>query len=77
MRDLMEMVNETQKETANQCEHQKKFTEEFIKELVKEGGAEIAPHLTCEFDLIKMEYRVTLRFPVILNKPDAFKSNVE
>ena len=64
MRDLMEMANETQKGTTNQCEHQKKFTEEFIKELVKEGSAEIAPHLTCEFDLIKMEYRVTLRFPV-------------
>lgn len=77
MKDLMEMAFEAQQAANSPLHQQELFTEMLFAELAKMKSADIAPHLSCEFDVIKREYRVTLRFPESFNKLDTVKSNVE
>lgn len=67
MKDLTVMAYETYQKTKSSLEQQKAFYEEFLQEITKEESADIAPHFTCEFDVIKREYVVTLRLPIALN----------
>ena len=77
MRDIMEIVCEAREKTRTPLENQNLFTELLFAELGKMKSADIAPHLSCVFDLLQREYRITLRFPAGFNEPDATKGDVE
>lgn len=67
MKDITEMAYENHKKAKSDSERQKAFYEEFLQELTKEESADIAPHFTCVFDVVKREYVVTLKLPANLN----------
>lgn len=67
MKDITEMAYENYKKAKSDSECQKAFYEEFLQELTKEESADIAPHFTCVFDVVKREYVATLRFPIALD----------
>lgn len=63
MRDFMEMSYEAyQKANGNVEKQQELFWNMLSEELRKMKGEEIAPHLSCVFDVIKREYKVELKF---------------
>lgn len=65
VKDLMEMSYEAYKESdGNKIKHEELFCKMLLEEFSKLKGEDIAQHLSCEFDLIKQEYRVELRIPV-------------
>lgn len=67
MKDLTEMAYEIYQKTKSSREQQKAFYEEFLQEITKEESADIAPHFTCVFDVVKREYVVTLTLPIALD----------
>lgn len=74
----MEMSYEAhQAAKGSQLKQQELFTEMFLEELGKMKGAEIAPHLSCNFDVLKREYNITLRFPVCFCKTDTAISDAK
>lgn len=77
MRDIMEMACEARERARTPIENQNIFTEMLFDELEKMKSEDIAPHLSCEFDILKREYRITLRFPAVFNKSDAVRSDVK
>ena len=78
MRDIMEMSYEAHRDAkGNAVKQQELFTEMFFAELMKMKSADISPHLTCVFDVIKHEYRIELTFPVGFHKADSVKCDVE
>ncbi len=77
MRDLVEMAYEASKQAKNKKEQMELFTEMFLGELGKMKGADIAPHLSCVFDVLKQEYVVNLTFPVSFDELYSGKSDVE
>ena len=79
MRDLMELSHEVQETETDPVKYQIMFAEALLKELSEMKGADIAPHLTCNFDLLKWEYNIKLNLPVAscLCKFDSSKSNVK
>ncbi|MDE5588215.1 MAG: hypothetical protein K2J60_03620 [Acetatifactor sp.] len=68
MKDLMEMSYEILKTVKGDLEQRKTFVEQFLQEIAKEESADIAPHFTCSFDVIKREYVVTLKIPTAIDK---------
>ncbi len=46
-----------------EARYKEKFAESLFEELSKEKGEDIAPHLSCEYDLVRREYRITLSLP--------------
>ena len=77
MRDIMEIVCEAREKTRTPLENQNLFTEMLFAKLGKMKSADISPHLTCVFDVIKHEYRIELKFPVGFHKADSVKCDVE
>lgn len=78
IKDLMEMSYEAYKESdGNKEKHEELFCKMLLEEFSKLKGEDIAPHLSCEFDLIKQEYRIKLRIPVGLRKMNHGKCNVK
>lgn len=77
MRDLMQMSYEASRTAKTPLEQQTLFTEMLFKEFAKMKSADIAPHLSCTFDVIRREYRVELSFQVGLHEVDSSKSNVK
>lgn len=73
----MQMSYEAFQTARTPLEHQTLFTEMLFDELGKMKGADIAPHLSCTFDVIRREYKVVLSFPARLNEPDSVKSDVK
>lgn len=67
MKDLIQMAYENFNKAKSDSECQKACYEEFLQELTKEESADIAPHFTCVFDVVKREYVVTLRLPIALD----------
>lgn len=70
MKDIMQMSYEASQIAKNPLEQQELFTEMLFTELKEMKSADIAPHLTCVFDVIHQEYKITLSFPVTFNKPN-------
>lgn len=77
MRDLTEMAYEANTTTEGKKEYREKFTEMFMEELNRMKGEELAPHLSCAMDLLKMEYRVILSFPVILGEHNPVNGDIK
>lgn len=77
MRDIMEMSYEASKATRTPLEQQVLFTDMFLKEIAKMKSADIAPHLSCNFDVIRHEYKVTFSFPARFDEVDSVKSDVK
>lgn len=73
----MQMSYEAFQTARTPLEHQTLFTEMLFDELGKMKGADITPHLSCTFDVIRREYKVVLSFPVRLNEADSVKSDVK
>lgn len=61
----MELSSEILENESDHAEYEKLFAEALLKELSKVKGADIAPHLSCSFDLLKWEYNIKLNLPVI------------
>lgn len=70
MKDLIEMSYEISKSEKSPKKQIELFTERFLEELMKMKSADIAPHLSCTFDVIKREYNVALSFPAVLNETE-------
>ena len=77
MKDLTEMAYEIYQKTKSSREQQKAYYEEFLQELTKEESADIAPHFTCVFDVVKREYVVTLTLPIALDIFDSSGSDLK
>lgn len=77
MEDLMEMSYEISKSEKSPRRQQELFTEQFLNELLQMKSADLAPHLSCKFDVIKREYNVTLSFPAVLNETNSGESDVK
>lgn len=77
MKDLMEIACEARENARTPLENQTLFTEMLFAELGKMKSADIAPHLSCTFDVIRREYKVLLSFPARLNEADSVKSDVK
>lgn len=77
MRDLMELTSEIAEKATSVRKRKEMFAEEFLKELAQEKGADIAPHLSCVFDVIKQEYEVTLSIPLGSDKFYSGSRNVK
>lgn len=77
MRDIMQMSYEAFQIARTPLEHQVLLTEMLFVELGKMKSADIAPHLSCTFDVIRREYNVVLSFPARFNEVDSVKSDVE
>lgn len=73
----MEIACEARERARTPLENQNIFTEMLLAELTKMKSADIAPHLSCEFDVIRREYKVTLSFPARLNETDSIKSDIK
>lgn len=74
MKDLMEMSYEIAKSEKSPRKQQELFTEQFLEELLQMKSADLAPHLSCKFDVIKREYNVMLSFPAVLNEMESKQS---
>lgn len=71
----MEMIYEIrQKEPEKSSEV---FAEELLKGLLEMGGAAVAPHLTCTFNVLKDEYEIGLSFPTRLFETDTGIADVK
>lgn len=77
MKDIMQMSYEASKAAKSPQEQRELFTEMLFVEFAKMKSADIAPHLSCNFDVIHGEYKVELSFPARFNKLDSMESNVE
>lgn len=77
MRDIMQMSYEASQIARSPLEHQTLFTEMLFNELGQMKSADIAPHLSCTFDVIRREYKVLLLFRARLNESDSVKSDVK
>lgn len=77
MRDIMEMACEVRQAAKSPLEQQELFTEMLLKELYKMKSADIAPHLSCNFDVIRQEYKIMLSFPARIDEPNPIKSDIE
>lgn len=67
VRDIMEMSYEAHRVVKGSTgKQQEMFAEMLFTELSKEKGADIAPHLSCTYDMIHREYKI------ILSLPDSF-----
>ena len=77
MKDIMKMSYEAGRIARTPLEFQTLFTEMLFDELGQMKSADIAPHLSCTFDVIRREYKVLLSFPARLNEPDSVKSDVK
>ena len=53
------------------------FWKMLLEELERMKGEDIAPHLSCTFDVIKREYIVEIKLPVGFHKMNSTKCNVE
>ena len=69
MKDLIQLAYEIHEkkgfDDSETCarEEQEEFAESLFAELAKEKGADIAPHLSCAYDLMHREYNITLSLP--------------
>lgn len=73
MKDLMELsygIAGEEKDPGRQAEM---FADGLIKGLAGMGGAAIAPHLSCSFNVIRREYEVKLVFPMGFFETDSCK----
>lgn len=77
MKDIMQISYETRQIARTPLEHQTLFAEMLLAELGKMKGTDIAPHLSCTFDVIRREYKVVLSFPARLNEVDSVKGDVK
>ncbi|MCI9078654.1 MAG: hypothetical protein HFH68_06980 [Lachnospiraceae bacterium] len=77
MRDLFEISNGILEKEKDHAEYKKLFAEELLKELSNTKGADIAPHLTCNFDLLNWEYVIKLELPVASCNFNSIGSNVK
>lgn len=62
MKDIMQMSWEASKVAKSPKEQRELFTEMLFAEFAKMKSADIAPHISCNFDVIHREYRVVLSF---------------
>lgn len=78
MKELMTIAYEAHQITKIPLQYQTLFAEMFLAELTEVKGADIAPHLFCEYDVIHRQYEVKLLLPVeFFDKPDAVKGDVK
>ena len=77
MKDLFEISNGILEKEKDPVKYKALLAEELLKELSKTKGADIAPHLTCNFDLLKWEYVIKLELPVASCKFDSIGSNIK
>ncbi len=66
MRDIMEMAYEAHQNSVSV--EQELFTKMLFTEINNMKSVDIAPYLSCDFDILRHEYRVTLKFPAGFNK---------
>ena len=64
MKDLIKMSYDIRQREPDK--HDEVFTEEMLKELLRMGGAAVAPHLKCTFDVLNDAYEIRLVFPTRL-----------
>ena len=67
MKDLMQIANEANEQGKNEREVTELFATKLLDELKKMKGTDISPYLSCEFDIIRKQYVVTLKLPVTAN----------
>ena len=77
MRDIMEISYEASQIAKSALEQQELFTEMLLSEFAKMKSADIAPHLSCNFDVIRHEYKVTFSFPAGFNEMDSIQSDIK
>ena len=73
----MEISQEAYQAANSPLQQKELFAEMLFAEFAKMKSAEIAPHLSCSFDVIRREYKVTLSFPARLNESDSIKSDIK
>lgn len=75
MKDIMQLANEANEQGRNEREITELFAEGLLKELKNTKGVDISPYLSCEFDVIRKQYVVTLKLPVTANIFDTIGSD--
>ncbi len=72
MKDLMAMAEEARKEAhraGNYFKAEEFFADAFIKELATISGKDLAPYLTCKYQVPSFVYEVKIQIPArILEK---------
>lgn len=75
MKDIMAMSYEAyQKANGNLQKQQELFLIMVIEEFKKMGMEKLIPYFTCNYDVIKREYKLMLTIPVTFCESDSLKS---
>lgn len=77
MRDIMQISYEASQTASNPLEYREQFTKMLFEEFAKMKSADIAPHLSCDFNILKHEYRVTLVFQVGFDEANTIKRDIK
>lgn len=77
MKDIMQIANEANEKGRNEKEKIELFADGFLAELKKLKGTDISPYLSCEFDVIRRQYVVSIKLPVSSDIFDSVKSDSE
>lgn len=67
LKDILEIANEAFEKGKNERQRTELFAEGLLHELKRVKGTDISPYLSCEFDTIRRQYVITLRFPTTAN----------
>lgn len=70
----MEIANKAYENAKDDEQHAELFTEYLLKELREVKGTDISRCLSCELDLIKQQYVITLKLPITSNIFDSVGS---
>ncbi len=73
MKDIIELAHEIHEKNRKRfgdsktCadKEREEITEALLAELAKEKSADIAPHLSCTYDVMSREYKIVLTLPDI------------
>ena len=78
IRDIFEIANYArQVSESNPIIYQELFCEMLMQELVKMKGKDIAPHLSCSFDVLPRKYKIELVIPVSFCESNPAEGNIE
>lgn len=64
MRDILEITNEANEKGKDEKQITNLFAEYLLDELRKMKGTDISQYLSCELDIIKQQYVITLKLPI-------------
>lgn len=67
MKDLLSMAYEIHEKGQTERGAMEAFAEEFLEELKKLKGTDISPYLSCQLDVVHMNYIVKLTIPTTAN----------